>query len=587
MPVCVDLFCKLTRCHLAFHWTPLCKFFQPGSPKSNRIGRREQLLPVSVGVAALALPTALHPPACAAMGLLTMQEIDDVRTECFADDIDFDESMMTWTRAAVIEYFESGGEKHPVSAEQAAGKEESAEEKKLAVLRRLAFDGQMAGKEESAEEKKLAVLRRLAFGASSSSSSVAPEAEGATSSASKALAEAAASTSAAIAAIASPPHASSASSIVATAVITADSADSELCVPCDAAAATDADAAWTRRDARLLAFLETAGLLRAAGDALSDSTLAALEVMPRLDLLAHLKDAGMAKITERQQLANALAKAVKDGTLPPLDVARPKAPPPVCDACDGPHLTDACPHFSKAREEHPDASQGGGKRSLFSSTKGPQEVLHHATAVRQPGDGSCLFHSLAHGLRDGTTAPALRRQVADFVEANAELEIADSPLKDWVQWDAELSVSAYCTRMRTGSAWGGGIEMAAAAHLKGVDVLVYETDRATGGYRRIGTFEPPPKESPSLLTAVGGKKREVRILYQGGVHYDALELGGAESPTSVTRAMFGGPMATGAKAGGVGLYPYNPADKYLSARGGAGLSGGVFDGFGSGTFMGL
>ena len=37
--------------------------------------------------------------------------------------------------------------------------------------------------------------------------------------------------------------------------------------------------------------------------------------------------------------------------------------------------------------------------------------------VRQPGDGSCLFHALAYGLRDGSTAHALRRQVATFILA--------------------------------------------------------------------------------------------------------------------------------------------------------------------------
>ena len=38
--------------------------------------------------------------------------------------------------------------------------------------------------------------------------------------------------------------------------------------------------------------------------------------------------------------------------------------------------------------------------------------------VRQPGDGSCLFHALAYGLRDGSTAHALRRQVAALILAD-------------------------------------------------------------------------------------------------------------------------------------------------------------------------
>ena len=72
--------------------------------------------------------------------------------------------------------------------------------------------------------------------------------------------------------------------------------------------------------------------------------------------------------------------------------------------------------------------------------QGPPEVLRHARVVRQPGDGSCLFHSLSFGLQDGSTATSLRREIADFIEEHAELQIADSPLKDWVSWDSDLSV---------------------------------------------------------------------------------------------------------------------------------------------------
>jgi hypothetical protein len=60
--------------------------------------------------------------------------------------------------------------------------------------------------------------------------------------------------------------------------------------------------------------------------------------------------------------------------------------------------------------------------------------------------------------------------------------------------------------------WGGGVEMAAASHLKGVNVYVYQ--QSGGGYKRISCFEGPG----------GASSRAVRVLYGGGVHYDALEL---------------------------------------------------------------
>jgi hypothetical protein len=89
------------------------------------------------------------------------------------------------------------------------------------------------------------------------------------------------------------------------------------------------------------------------------------------------------------------------------------------------------------------------------------------------------------------------------------LEISDSPLQDWVRWDSGSSVVAYSRRMSTGG-WGGGIEMAACCNLKGVTVEVFEKNYS--GYKRISAFVP----------ANGSSRRTIRVLYQGGVHYDAI-----------------------------------------------------------------
>ena len=189
-----------------------------------------------------------------------------------------------------------------------------------------------------------------------------------------------------------------------------------------------------------------------------------------------------------------------------------------CDKCDGKHATDKCPWFKKAREKHPDAKPLAEKKMLGGMPNGPVEILRQSAArvVRQPGDGSCLFHSLSYGLKDGSTANALRKQVCEFIAGNPTLMVADSPLKDWVQWDSGSSVSAYARRMSTGGCWGGGIEMCATSHLKGVDVYVYQA--GAGGYKRISSFPAPGRSGGS------GSARVVRVLYGGGVHYDALEL---------------------------------------------------------------
>ena len=120
---------------------------------------------------------------------------------------------------------------------------------------------------------------------------------------------------------------------------------------------------------------------------------------------------------------------------------------------------------------------------------------------RQPGDGSCLFHSLAYGL-GGSSASVLRREIAAYIQVNQvltssvsnvtsltqylipspyshlpfffssalrvspshsfsamvsfdadieqrnpDLEIAETPMRDWVKWDSGCSVSQYASRM--------------------------------------------------------------------------------------------------------------------------------------------
>uniref|UniRef100_A0A7S0QWX0 Ubiquitin thioesterase OTU n=1 Tax=Cryptomonas curvata TaxID=233186 RepID=A0A7S0QWX0_9CRYP len=185
-----------------------------------------------------------------------------------------------------------------------------------------------------------------------------------------------------------------------------------------------------------------------------------------------------------------------------------KYPKGTCDKCDGPHLTDDCPIYKKKRDDHPDAWRNSGKKSPLEMGKGGGNFrLRSARVVRQPGDGSCLFHSLAHGL-GGTSASVLRRDIAGFIQRHPDLEIAETPMRDWVKWDSGSSVAAYAARMAV-SGWGGGIEMAACSHLKKVNVHVYEKERF--GYKRISCFD------------VDSARATVHVLYCGGVHFDALE----------------------------------------------------------------
>jgi hypothetical protein len=189
--------------------------------------------------------------------------------------------------------------------------------------------------------------------------------------------------------------------------------------------------------------------------------------------------------------------------LPAVDGAGGKL---VCDKCDGPHATDRCPHFRKDRDKHRDAWTNYGAKAKGRANQ--PEVFVSGRVVSQPGDGSCLFHSLSYGLsRQGqqTNAHSLRREIAQYIERNPGIEVAETPLADWVKWDSGQSASGYARRM-AGGGWGGAIEMAACALLKGCSVHVYE--RYGSRFKRISTF--------------GERGQPVNVLYCGRVHYDAL-----------------------------------------------------------------
>jgi len=178
-----------------------------------------------------------------------------------------------------------------------------------------------------------------------------------------------------------------------------------------------------------------------------------------------------------------------------------------CDRCDGKHQTASCPYYKKERESHPDGQKNFYKK-LGGESPLPGALLRRARVVRQPGDGSCLFHSMAYGL-DGNGS-SLRSQICTFIRQHPSFKINATPLSDWVKWDSGSSCAEYARRMSRGS-WGGGIEMAVCSHLYDVNIHVYE--RSSLGYKRISAFDNPTSAA---------SKNIVRVLYQGGVHYDAL-----------------------------------------------------------------
>ena len=174
-------------------------------------------------------------------------------------------------------------------------------------------------------------------------------------------------------------------------------------------------------------------------------------------------------------------------------------PTTICASCNrswGGLVRSDKPRAVPCGSQHKDAQKGKGKDIGGS---GGNFTLRNARVVRQPGDGSCLYHSyaipvhsarpstqpppfrsfvrsldlqypgrlppmislpaagatnnrLAYGMGDSASASGLRREIAAWVAANPDLEIADTPVSDWVRWDSNSSVAAYASKMKSGCA---------------------------------------------------------------------------------------------------------------------------------------
>jgi len=215
-------------------------------------------------------------------------------------------------------------------------------------------------------------------------------------------------------------------------------------------------------------------------------------------------------------------------------------PKGTCAKCDGCHLSENCTVYLKEREKHKDSWRVNSDSSQKQMGEDGGNKRVKATRVKQPADGSCLFHSLvycfntireekrtmnsscasvvsssssvASVMPPPLTANYLRRKIANFISANPNLDIADDPLREWVLWDSGQSVKQYAASMAV-EGWGGGIEIASCSQLYKVNIHVYEADPTkTNEYVRISCFN------------VDRAKQTLHILYHGRNHYDALHL---------------------------------------------------------------
>lgn len=152
-----------------------------------------------------------------------------------------------------------------------------------------------------------------------------------------------------------------------------------------------------------------------------------------------------------------------------------------------------------------------------------KKVYTNYSVIGIPGDGRCLFRSVAHGasLRSGKPAPneSLQRELADELRAR----VADEFVKrrKETEWFIEGDFDAYVSQIRKPHVWGGEPELLMASHVLEMPITVYMYDRESGGLISIAEYgQEYDKQNP------------IKVLYNGSGHYDALQIPGKKGAKS-------------------------------------------------------
>ncbi|KAL2464826.1 OTU domain-containing protein [Forsythia ovata] len=178
-----------------------------------------------------------------------------------------------------------------------------------------------------------------------------------------------------------------------------------------------------------------------------------------------------------------------------------------------------------AKAEAPESKEnkeGDCDASAAHSSHG-KKVHTDYSVIGIPGDGRCLFRSVAHGacLRSGKSAPneSLQRELADELRAM----VADEFVKrrEETEWFIEGDFDTYVSQIRKHHVWGGEPELLMASHVLRMPITVYMYDDDSGGLISIAEYGQEY-----------GTDNPIKVLYHGFGHYDALHIpvkGGSRS----------------------------------------------------------
>ncbi|XP_062117617.1 OVARIAN TUMOR DOMAIN-containing deubiquitinating enzyme 4 isoform X2 [Humulus lupulus] len=174
--------------------------------------------------------------------------------------------------------------------------------------------------------------------------------------------------------------------------------------------------------------------------------------------------------------------------------------------------------YSSSEPIHAEGARGGNDDCDSSRVKlsHGKKVYTDYSIIGIPGDGRCMFRSVAHGacLRAGKPAPneKLQRELADDLRAR----VADEFIKrrEETEWFVEGDFDTYVSQIRKPHVWGGEPELFMASHVLQMPITVYMHDREAGGLITIAEYGQE----------YGDDNNPIRVLYHGFGHYDALQI---------------------------------------------------------------
>ena len=248
-------------------------------------------------------------------------------------------------------------------------------------------------------------------------------------------------------------------------------------------------------------------------------------------LALHLPDCGFVHIADSRPLGISCVLLRSD-----IKMASSSSGDLKCTRCDQRgHIAEDCPHYRFDRPMHQDARTHLGNAPSLEADDGSHWILRDAVESLQPGDGHCMFHSLAAGLAFFDvviSGPALRVEISKWLKSHASVSVAGNTFAEWIYLDSRKSPAEYCSLMERTGEWGGGLELSAFAHCKQIDVHVFE--RREGVFHRISFIRSP---TPT--------EKEIYVLFVGRCHYDLL-VGGSMNEQPIS--LLGGSVERGGAA---------------------------------------